>query len=72
VSAQARRFPAPIAWYRSCGPVEPADIDAVAALIGSGRDVEHIERSAPYENRRDPGVRLYLTVRIAPKEFPHA
>ena len=40
----------------------------VAALLtgydGCGIDV--IEQSAPYPNRREPGERVYLTVRIGP------
>jgi hypothetical protein len=44
----------------------PDDIEVVAALIGGGlgRDLEQIDRSAPYPNRRDPGARVYLTVLI--------
>jgi hypothetical protein len=43
-----------------------ADIEALAALLsaGLGQDVEQIERSTPYLNRRDPGVRVYLTVLV--------
>ena len=44
-----------------------ADVEMLATLLadyaGSGIDV--IERSAPYPNRRDPGVRAYLTLKIA-------
>lgn len=36
------------------------DVEAVASMLG---DVT-IERSRPYENREDPGVRVYLTLRI--------
>lgn len=36
------------------------DIGAVVALL---REVT-IERSEPYENREDPGVRVYLTLRV--------
>jgi hypothetical protein len=39
------------------------DIDAAAALAGQD-GIELIERSAPYPNRRDPGHRVYLTVRV--------
>jgi len=43
-----------------------ADVEMLATLLadyaGSGIDV--IERSTPYPNRRDPGVRLYLTLQI--------
>ena len=45
----------------------PADVEMLATLLadyaGSGIDV--IERSAPYPNRRDPGVRVHLTLQIA-------
>jgi hypothetical protein len=44
----------------------PADVEALATLLadyaGSGLDV--LDRSAPYSNRRDPGVRVYLTLQI--------
>jgi hypothetical protein len=44
-----------------------ADVEMLTTLLadyaGSGKDV--IERSAPYPNRRDPGVRVYLTLQIA-------
>ena len=43
-----------------------ADVELLATLLadyaGSGLDV--LERSAPYPNRRDPGVRVYLTLQI--------
>ncbi len=46
---------------------EPADVEMLATLLadyaGSGLDV--LDRSAPYANRRDPGVRVYLTLQIA-------
>lgn len=42
------------------------DVGMLAQLLadyaGSGIDV--IERSAPYPNRRDPGVRVYLTLQV--------
>ena len=45
---------------------EPADVEMLATLLadyaGSGIDV--LERSAPYPNRRDFGVRVYLTLQI--------
>ena len=46
---------------------ELADIEAVTAALGSelGSGIGQIERSAPYPNRRDPGVRVYLTVWVA-------
>ena len=43
-----------------------ADVEMLATLLaeyaGSGIDV--IEWSAPYPNRRDPGVRVYLALQI--------
>jgi hypothetical protein len=36
------------------------DIEPVAELLAAHGTV--IERSAPYPNRRDPGVRVYMTV----------
>jgi len=42
----------------------------VAALL-TGYDrcgIDVIEQPAPYPNRRDPGERVYLTVRIGPGE----
>ena len=43
-----------------------ADVEMLATLLadyaGSGIDVT--ERSAPYPNRRDPGVRVYLTLQL--------
>jgi hypothetical protein len=47
------------------------DIEAVAAVLdGYGTEgIEVIDRSGPRPNRHDPGVRVYLTVRIAePKD----
>jgi hypothetical protein len=36
------------------------DIDVAATLLGEVT----IERSRPYENREDPGVRVYLTLDV--------
>ena len=46
------------------------DVAMVAALLTGydGRGIDVIEQSAPYPNRRDPGERIYLTVRIGPGE----
>ena len=46
------------------------DVAMVAALLtgNDGRGIDVIEQSAPYPNRRDPGERVYLTVRIGPGE----
>ena len=44
----------------------PDDVEMLATLVadyaGPGTDV--IERSTRYPNRRDPGVRVYLTLQI--------
>jgi hypothetical protein len=62
-SAAAGQAPG-IAKVRLSGAA--ADTEMLAMLLadyaGSGIDV--IERSAPYPNRRDPGVRVYLTLQI--------
>ena len=48
---------------------EAADVELLATLLadyaGSGLDL--LERSSPYPNRRDFGVRVYLTLQIAEK-----
>ena len=46
------------------------DVAVVAALLTDydGCGIEVIEQSAPYPNRRDPGERVYLIVRIGPGE----
>ncbi len=43
---------------------EPGDIKALAAVFGASPAVEVIERSGSRPNRYDPGVRLYMTVRV--------
>jgi hypothetical protein len=40
------------------------DVEVLAGVLGSSPAAEVIDRSAPYPNRRDPGERVYLTVRI--------
>lgn len=40
----------------------PADVDAVAAVLSARGWV--LDRSAPYDSRRDPAVRVYLTLRV--------
>jgi hypothetical protein len=40
-----------------------AALEQLAAGQPAGR-IEILTRSAPYANRRDPGQRLYLTVRV--------
>lgn len=48
----------------------PDDVAMVATLLtdyDGAPGVQIIERSAPYPNRRDPGERVYLTVRLAPE-----
>ena len=50
----------------------PGDVEAIAALLNTAAaPVALVDRSAPYPNRHDLGVRVYLTVRlITPKEAP--
>ena len=51
----------------------PADVAAMQetfALLARGRaplpyGIEVLDQSAPYPNRRDPGERVYLTLRIS-------
>ncbi len=54
----------------------PADVNAVAGLDPCGRlpclpALALIQTSAPYENRRDPGVRVYLTLAARPADSDH-
>jgi len=67
VTGQAGQ-PAGVVKVRLSGTA--GDVAVVAALLtgydGCGIDV--IEQSAPYPDRRDPGERVYLTVRIGPGE----
>lgn len=42
---------------------EPADIDRVAGLL-AGQGTEVLDTTGPRPNRIDPGVRMYLTVRL--------
>jgi hypothetical protein len=46
---------------------DPADAEVVAEILAGfpGAGVEVLDRSAPYPNRRDPGVRLYLTLKVS-------
>jgi hypothetical protein len=43
---------------------EPGDIEALAGVLGASPAVEVIDRSGPRANRYDPGVRVYLTLRV--------
>jgi hypothetical protein len=49
---------------------EPADLESLTHILSCGptktEAIEVIEESALYANRRDPGCRLYLTVRLTP------
>jgi hypothetical protein len=61
--------PAPgVVKIRLSGAAE--DLEVVAEVLAGypGAGVEVLDRSAPYPNRRDPGVRVYLTLRIAAPE----
>ena len=45
----------------------PADADALAAVLASIPAVQILSGpDGPYPNRRQPGHRLYLTVRLTP------
>ena len=66
MSRHARQAPG-VVRVRLSG--EPADLENLARVLshgGTGPDgaMEVIEESAPYPNRRDPGWRCYLTVRL--------
>jgi hypothetical protein len=66
VSGGARQAPG-VVKIRLAG--EPADLENLAHLLSRGgactdAAIEVIGESALYANRRDPGYRLYLTVRI--------
>jgi hypothetical protein len=54
---------------------DPADLERFAQFLtggsrGAGEAVEVIEESGLYANRRDPGCRLYLTVRLIQGDHP--
>lgn len=52
---------------------EHGDVEDLAEVLTASPAVEVLDRSAPYPNRRDPGVRVYLTLRISePEESPLA
>lgn len=40
------------------------DVEVLADVLSASPTAEVIDRSSPYPNRRDPGERVYLTVRI--------
>jgi hypothetical protein len=61
VTAQAGQAPG-VVKIRLSGAA--GDIEVLAGLVSSSPAAEVIDRSAPYPNRRDPGERVYLTVRI--------
>ena len=44
---------------------EIGDIDALAAALAASPAVEVIHRSGPRANRHDPGMRVYLTLRVS-------
>jgi hypothetical protein len=67
VTGQAGQAPG-VVKARLSGAAE--DLEVVAEILGGypGAGVEVLDRSAPYPNRRDPGVRVYLTLRISGPE----
>jgi hypothetical protein len=40
------------------------DVEVLADVLSTSLAAEVIDRSAPYPNRRDPGERVYLTLRV--------
>jgi hypothetical protein len=69
VTAAAGQAPG-IIKVRLSGAV--ADVELLATLLAdyAGSGLDALERSAPYPNRRDPGVRVYLTLQIADGGLP--
>ncbi len=63
MTAPARQAPG-VVKVRLSG--EPAGLEHLARFLTSdaGPAIEVIEESGLYANRRDPGWRLYLTVRV--------
>jgi hypothetical protein len=49
---------------------DPGDLEVVAEILArfGGAGVQILDRSAPYPNRRDPGQRVYLTLRLTDPE----
>jgi hypothetical protein len=41
------------------------DMEVLTAILRQHGAIEVLEASSPYPNRRDPGVRVYLTVWVA-------
>lgn len=75
-AGQHRRGRSPVPDGQAPGVVKirlsgaPDDVAMMATLItdyDGAPGIEIIERSAPRVNRRDPGERVYLTVRVAPE-----
>lgn len=47
----------------------PADISRIAALLADN-GVEMLDTSGSRPNRYDPGLRVYMTVRVTPGTLP--
>jgi hypothetical protein len=60
--------PAHVVKVRLIG--ESADIDSMVEALGNSEAVELIDRSGDRPNRYDPGVRVYLTVRVGEGQAP--
>ena len=61
------QLPAAPVWSGSGCPAGPASTEAMAALLTSCPGVNVLTGpDGPYPNRRPPGHRLYLTVRLTP------
>ena len=64
MSGQDRPAPG-VVHIRLSGP--PAGAEALAAVLASTPAVQILTRpDGPYPNRRQPGHRLYLTLRLTP------
>ncbi len=66
MTGQSRQAPG-VVEVRLCGAGE--DVAALAALLGAfvkhdGGVLEVLKHRGPYPNRNDPGVRVYLDVRV--------
>ena len=51
---------------------DTAALDVLADAIAAHAALDVIERSAPYVDRRNPGQRVYLTIRVNTGEAPRA
>lgn len=69
MSTQPATAPGVVKVRLAGAPADVAALQETLALLARSRaelpyGIEVLEQSAPYPNRRDPGERLYLTLRI--------